>query len=86
MKKDSRHPNYLIVEDTPDVLCLKDLGPWSAHLTITNGAEMIVEELAGRVGTRHLEYYDSSGDRDRLLIKNGKFAGFAPARSIVHEL
>jgi hypothetical protein len=71
-------PNYVVVEDTPEVLCIRDVGPWDRHQTITNGAEEVVAELASRLGSRRLEYYDSEGIRDQLLVKDGKFAGFVP--------
>jgi hypothetical protein len=37
-----------------------------------------VEELAPILNGRRLEYIDSDGRRDQLLVKDGKFAGFAP--------
>ena len=77
----NRRANYRIVEDGPDVLCIEDVGPWDKHLSVTNDAEHVVEELAERLGARRLEYYDSTGRRDRLLVENGKFAGFAPTET-----
>ncbi len=74
----SRKVNYLIVEDEDDYLCIHDIGPWNIYLSITNGAETVVEELAERLGNRRLEYIDTEGQRDQLLVKDGKFAGFAP--------
>lgn len=70
--------NFSIVEDTPEVLCLKDEGPWDVHFTITNDAENVVEKVATRLGNRRLDYIDSEGFRDQLLVKDGKFDGFAP--------
>lgn len=75
----NRRANYEIVEDTPEVLCLEDMGPWDKFLTVTNDADHVVEELLPVLGNRRLEYYDSDGQRDQLLVKDGKFAGFAPA-------
>ena len=72
-------PNYEIVEDTKTCLVIRDLGPWDRHRTITNGAEEVVAELAFRLRGRRLEYYDSEGRRDQLLVREGVFAGFAPA-------
>lgn len=74
----TREVNYIIIEDTPEYLLIEDVGPWNIYLTITNGAESVVEELAEQLGTRRLEYIDSSGDRDQLLVDDGKFVGFAP--------
>ena len=72
-------PNYVIVQDDADVLCIKDVGPWSKHLTVTNGAEIVVAELLEQLGGRRLEYIDSDGERDQILIEGGEFAGFGPA-------
>ncbi len=70
--------NYIIIEDNDEYVCIQDIGPWNIYLTVTNGAEIVVEELASRVGSRKLEYIDSDGQRDQLLIKDGKFLDFAP--------
>ena len=72
-----RPANYVVVEDTPEVLCIRDVGPWDVHFTVTNDAERVVASLAPVLGSRRLEYYDSDGSRDRLLVKDGEFAGFA---------
>ena len=72
-------PNYSIIEETDDCVVIRDLGPWNRHLTVTNGAEEVVAELAPRLRGRRLEYYDSDGNRDQLLVRDGRFAGFAPS-------
>ena len=74
----SRRAKYCIVVDTPDVLRIEDIGEHDLLPTITNDAEGVVARLAKRVGKRRLEYIDSEGAMDLLLIKDGKFAGFAP--------
>ena len=76
----SARANYRIVEDKPDVLVIEDVGPWNRHPSITNDAEAVVEALAPQLKGRRLEYYDSEGQRDQLLVKDGRFAGFAPAQ------
>ena len=75
---------YAIVEDSfdgSDPLVIRDVGPWDQHLTVTNDAESVVEELLCshhlRPGQR-LFYYDTEGQLDELVVKDGKFAGFAP--------
>jgi len=68
---------FVIVGDTPEVLCIRDVGG-PRDMSVTNDAEAVVESLAGRLGNRRLEYYDSDGHLDRLLVKDGKFAGFEP--------
>lgn len=67
-----------IVEDNDDVLCIADVGH-ETHTSVTNDAEAVVELLVPRLAGRRLEYYDSAGRRDQLVVKDGKFAGFAPA-------
>jgi len=46
---------------------------------VTNDTEAVVQELAPRLRGRRLEYFDSDGRLDQLLVTDGKFAGFAPA-------
>jgi hypothetical protein len=72
------HANFSIVEDTPQRLVLRDNGPWDQHPTITNDAEFVVESVAEQLGDRRLLYFDSEGDFAILIVKNGRFAGFAP--------
>jgi hypothetical protein len=70
--------NYQLVDSTPEVVLIRDIGPWDKFKTITNAAEQVVSELAPILAGRRLEYYDSSGDRAELLVRDGKFAGYAP--------
>jgi len=70
--------NYKVVVQTPNRLVLKDLGPWDQFATITNAAESVVDEVIMMVGSqRRLFYFDSEGQQTELLIKDGRFAGFA---------
>lgn len=76
---------YVIVEDDflqRDPLVIRDAGwPWTLHPTVTNDAEMVVADLVafGQLPDgRRLLYYDSEGQIGELLVKNGRFAGFAP--------
>lgn len=70
---------YEIVQETLDCVLIRDIGPWDRHLSVTNDAENVVAELAPMLRGRRLEYFDSEGERDQLLVRDGKFAGFAPA-------
>lgn len=70
-----RRARYEIIADTPELLLIKDVGS-GTDLTVTNDAENVVKELAGRLGSRRLEYYDSDNMRDRILVENGQFVGF----------
>ena len=73
-----RGANYVIVQDSSDRLVIRDLGPWDQYLTVTNAAEEVVQELARQLKGRRLFYYDTEGQMDELLVKDGEFAGFAP--------
>ena len=68
--------SYEIVRDDERELRIRDL---DGAVSVTNDAEAVVEELAAHLGERILHYYDTMGYLDRLLVKAGKFAGFAPA-------
>lgn len=76
-----RSPRYEVVESTDSRLLIRDLGPWDRHLTITNGVEQVVEQLAPFLRGRRLEYVDSEGMLDEIKVKDGRFAGFWPART-----
>lgn len=73
-------PNYEQVDVTDKRILTRDLGPWDQYPTITNNAEAVVAELVTAfgedLGGRELHYIDSEGDTDRLLVENGRFAGF----------
>lgn len=74
---------YQIEKDGPGkILTIRDVG-YPTCCTVTNDAEAVVDELVqeGRLpkGWR-LCYFDSEGELDEILVKNGKFAGFK-----VHE-
>lgn len=72
--------DYCIIEDLPGkplVILDRNLG----NRSVTNDADNVVADLvaAGRLPSdRRLFYYDSEGQLDELLVKDGRFAGFAP--------
>ena len=70
--------NFLIVQDLPDRLVIKDIGPWDQFPTVTNDVEQVVARLQFRLAGRRLFYYDSYGQFDEILVKKGEFAGFRP--------
>ena len=76
----NRHACYDIVEDKPgQPLVIRDAGPWDKHLTVTNDAEHVVANLvkAGKLPEgRRLFYFDSDGQTDEIVVKDGRFAGF----------
>jgi len=71
--------NWIVVEDTPEKLVIKDVGPWDVHKSITNDAEGVVERLAIILKGRRLMVIDSEGELGELLVDHdfGQFAGFA---------
>ena len=70
-------PRYNIIRESPTEVLIMDIGPWTQFPTVTNRAEQVVEELFPRLRGRRLYYVDSEGIVGELLIKDGKFAGFA---------
>ena len=70
---------YEIVEDAPEKpLVIRDIG-WRDHMSVTNDAEAVVEDLwnKGKLSNhRQLFYYDSSGDLDELVHTHGIFVRF----------
>ncbi len=74
----NKEANYMIRDRTDERIVLQDIGPWDEFMTITNAAEWVIESL-GDIGGRRVFYYDSDGELTELLVKNGRFAGFAPA-------
>jgi len=75
-----RRSNYTIVEDVQgNPLVIRDIGPWNQYVAVTNNAEDVVEELVkhGKLPDgRRLFYYDTEGQLDELLVKDGRFDGF----------
>lgn len=73
-------PNYETVDVNDQRILIRDLGPWDQYPTVTNNAEAVVQELVDVYGKdlcrRRLFYFDSEGDMDELLVKDGIFAGF----------
>jgi hypothetical protein len=73
-----RHARFAMLHSDDRSVTIRDEGPWSFHPTITNDAEWVVASMLTIVGKRRLFYVDSDGRLDELLIKNQRFAGFAP--------
>lgn len=70
-------PNYRQLTESEVAVLLEDAGPWDQHPTITNAAEQVVKEMFPKLAGRRLLYFDSEGRLTELLVKDGKFAGFA---------
>lgn len=64
------------------VIVIRDVGNHNVCPTVTNGAEEVVAEILERFGGtlsgRRVYYYDSEGDLAELVVKDKRFAGFAP--------
>lgn len=73
---------FVVEDDYRQVhpLVIRDIG-LAGDVSVTNDAERVVEELvrAGRLPPgRKLLYYDSDGQLDEIVVKDGRFAGFQP--------
>ena len=72
--------NYGFEYAGPNRVVIRDLGPWDKHPSVTNDVEAVVQELVMeghlREGQR-LYYFDSDGQLDEILVKDGQFLGFA---------
>ena len=77
-----RQAQFAIVDQTPFAMIIRDIGPWDRHFTVTNDAEGVVKRLAPILNGRRLFYFDSEGELGELLVKQSKFAGFAPVKAL----
>ena len=78
MSGPDRWARWVVEHDGPERIVLRDVGPWDRHPTVTNDAENVVAEMAAVLDGRRLFYRDSEGAVDEILVRDGKFAGFAP--------
>lgn len=74
--------HFRVIEETPKAVLIRDIGPWNLHPTVTNDAEAVVDYLLPLLKGRRLFYFDSEGDLDELLVRDGKFSGFANATGV----
>lgn len=70
------HAKFSIVVDNATTLVILDEGPWNEFMSVTNDAEWVVRQLSTRLAGRVLLYFDSEGELDQLLVRDGEFAGF----------
>lgn len=61
-----------------DIVTVQDLN--LGRMSVTNDAENVIKELHEQIDLtgKRVQYYDSEGQLDRLLHKDGVFAGFRP--------
>lgn len=73
--------HYAIDSDRPgSPLIIRDLNR-AGSMSVTNDAEAVVADLIeqGRLTEgRRLLYFDSCNTLDEILVREGRFAGFAP--------
>lgn len=73
--------NIEIVARADHAVTIRDVGPWSKFMTVTNDPEGVVAEL-WKLGLlkdhQRLFYYDSADQLDELLHQGGGFTGFKP--------
>lgn len=62
---------------TPEHIVIRDVGPWTEHPTVTNDAEGVIRALSPAPMQR-VFYYDSEGELDELVHRDGRFVRFAP--------
>jgi len=73
------HAKYEIIDNTEHLITIIDVG--LTCISVTNDAEWIVSDLSKKgylTEGKKLRYFDSSGENDEILVRNGIFAGFAP--------
>jgi hypothetical protein len=68
--------NYTIVEQDATKVVIRDIGPWDQFMTVTNGAESVVAELAPMLGNRRLFNINSENGVDELKYEGDVFRGF----------
>ena len=82
-----RRANYTVLQVDLDRILLQDIGPWDEYPTVTNDVRLVVRDMAHLYGRalagRKLYYIDSDGRTDRIVVRNGRFAGFEPANEEV---
>jgi len=75
-KSKPKMEGYYVSNVTDTSLTITDIGPWDKFPTVTNRIEEVVEELKDLLEGKKLYVIDSEGKKDRVLIENGKFAGW----------
>ncbi len=71
---------YSIRRYAPELIALVDeFDEGTPSMSLTNDAEAVIAELVRQnlIGDRRVLYRDSSGVWDEILVKDGRFAGFA---------
>lgn len=73
---------YRVLVELPEVVVIKDIGPWEVCLTVTNDAENVCTHLWNMHGTgprTRFYYLDSMGEWGEMIHDRGEFALFRPA-------
>ncbi len=72
---------YRFVKINSREVVIRDIGPWSEFMTITNDVEALVEhmyEVHQLFRNQRLFYYDSEDQLDEIIHKQNEFVRFAP--------
>lgn len=79
--KKSWDGHYRIVSDEPDCLLIRATGPWGVSTNWKDGTPEIAEEVGARLKPgQRLEFLNFRATRrEQLVLKDGKFIGFARA-------
>lgn len=75
----SARAGYSVVDTLHGWTTIRDLD--RGGVSVTNDAEAVVEELVARgllPPGRRLRYFDSDGRLDEIVLRDGRFVGFAP--------
>lgn len=75
-----------LVGEFAGAVILRDVGHDRGYRSVTNDAELVVQDWCGQLHGRRLLYVDSMGELTELVIRDGKFAGFAPVVDFTLDL
>ena len=67
--------NFIINEDTPDKIVIKDIGPWNIYDPVCEHAEKVFYELKEQLNGRNLEIIDEFNNVHIVLNEDGVFCG-----------
>ena len=62
-----KKPNWRLLQDAPEFLLIQDTCDEYGGMSVTNGAEWVVEQLLPTLNGRRLYYVDTMGNTDELL-------------------
>ena len=72
-----RRPRFEIVADTETELVIRDTGNRDIHPGVSELPGSVVESLSASLHGRRLELLESDGTRTWIVVRHGRFSGFA---------